>query len=78
MKLNIHIGHVVMHGGQRLDSESLAEAIRLEIGRSIAQGGLPSQLQSSSMRPEGKASPVEAGAVEGNGIGGAIYRSFNV
>jgi len=74
MKLNIHIGHLLVDSEERLKPEWLAEAIRRELGQRIAVDGWPTQIKSSLRERASIESPEpDAGTT---GLGGAIYGSL--
>jgi hypothetical protein len=73
MKLNVHIERLVIDSGTRLTREHLTEAIRRELGARIAADGLPSQLNTSSMR---ESAPAQTSESPRAGLGNAIYGSL--
>ena len=95
MTLTVHIERLVIDAapGQPLRADQLADAIRGELAERIAAGGVPAQLQSSSMRPSAPAfasasasAPAPASTLPsapatvsapGSGIGHALYGSLN-
>jgi hypothetical protein len=78
VKLYIHVDRLILDraAGQMVDRNRLAETIQTEVAGCIATGGLPLQMQSSSMRPYAWGSRRESHAT-GAGIGGALWESLN-
>ena len=85
MIVTIHIDRVILDDaiGNGVREDQLAQAIGAELAERIAAGGLPAQLRSSSMRPEGPSTPMHkaerAPSPGGLGadIGATLYGSLN-
>ena len=57
-RISLRIGELVLHGIADADREEVGSAVRSEVARLLAQGGVP-----AAWLPAGGADPVDAGTV---------------
>jgi hypothetical protein len=74
MRLDLHIGELVLHGVDAGDRERLAEDIERELARRLAEGGLPAALAAGgSVHLDGADLALPAGSPPGE-VAAAIAR----